>query len=80
MPRHRLTALLVAVALAAGTGAACSKKTPPVARPTQPPPDADMTANRPPAPPEPVAETPPVSVPPEPTVSRADLGSLDDII
>ena len=38
-----------------------------------------MTANRPPAPPEPVTETPPVAVPPEPSVSSADMGSLDDI-
>ena len=80
MPRHRLTVLFLAIALAAGgAGSACKGRRPPVARPTQPPPDTDMTANRPPAPPEPVTEGPPVSVPPEPTVSSADMGSLDEI-
>ena len=78
MSRHRLTALFVALALVAGVGA-CSKKNPPVARPTPPPPDSDVIPSRPPAPPEPVAEPAPVSVPPEPTVSSTDMGSLDDI-
>ena len=80
MPRHRFTVLFLAIALAAGgAGSACKKKSPPIARPTPPPPDTDMTANRPPAPPEPVTEAPPVAVPPEPSVSSADMGSLDDI-
>jgi len=80
MPRHRFTALFLAIALAAGAaGTACKKKNPPIARPTPPPPDTDMTANRPPAPPEPVTEAPPVVVPPEPSVSSADMGSLDEI-
>ena len=80
MPRHRLTVLFLAIALAAGgAGSACKKKSPPIARPTPPPPDTDMTANRPPAPPEPVTEAPPVAVPPEPSVSSADMGSLDEI-
>jgi peptidoglycan-associated lipoprotein len=79
MPRHRLTALFVAIALVASAGAACHKKTPPIARPTPPPPDSDLIASKPPAPPEPVAEPAPVSVPPEPTVSSTDMGSLDDI-
>jgi peptidoglycan-associated lipoprotein len=80
MPRTRLTVLFLAIALAAGAGStACKKKSPPIARPTQPPPDADTSANRPPPPPEPLREAPPVSVPPEPSVSSADLGSLDDI-
>jgi peptidoglycan-associated lipoprotein len=78
MSRHRLTALFVALALVAGVGA-CSKKTPPVARPTPPPPDSDVISSRPPAPPEPVNEPAPVSVPPEPTVSSTDMGTLDDI-
>jgi peptidoglycan-associated lipoprotein len=78
MSRHRLTALFVALALVAGVGA-CSKKNPPVARPTPPPPDSDLIASKPPLPPEPVAEPAPVSVPPEPTVSSTDMGSLDDI-
>jgi peptidoglycan-associated lipoprotein len=80
MSRHRFTVLFLAIALAAGgAGSACKKKSPPIARPTPPPPDTDMTAGRPPAPPEPVTEAPPVSVPPEPTVSSADMGSLDEI-
>jgi hypothetical protein len=80
MPRHRFTVLFLAIALAAGgAGSACKKKSPPIARPTPPPPDTDMTANRPPAPPEPVTEAPPVAVPPEPSVSSADMGSLDEI-
>jgi len=80
MPRHRFTVLVLAIALAAGAaGTACKKKDPPIARPTPPPPDTDMTANRPPAPPEPVTEAPPVAVPPEPSVSSADIGSLDEI-
>jgi len=80
MPRHRITVLFLAIALAAGgAGSACKKNRPPVARPTPPPPDTDTTAGRPPAPPEPVTEAPPVSVPPEPTVSSADMGSLDEI-
>jgi len=77
MPRHRLTVLLVTLTLAA---AACGGKKPPVARPTTPPPpDTEMTTTRPPTPPEPIAEPVPVTVPPEPTVSSADMGSLDDI-
>jgi peptidoglycan-associated lipoprotein len=80
MPRHRFTVLFLAIALAAGgAGSGCKKKNPPIARPTPPPPDTDMTANRPPAPPEPVTEAPPVAVPPEPAVSSADMGSLDEI-
>jgi peptidoglycan-associated lipoprotein len=80
MPRHRFTVLFLAIALAAGgAGSACKGKRPPVARPTPPPPDMDPTAGRPPAPPEPIAEAPPVTVPPEPSVSSADMGSLDDI-
>jgi peptidoglycan-associated lipoprotein len=80
MPRHRFTVMLLAIALAAGgAGSACKKKNPPIARPTPPPPDIDTAGNRPPAPPEPVAEAPPVAVPPEPAVSSADIGSLDEI-
>jgi peptidoglycan-associated lipoprotein len=77
MPRHRLLALsLLALSLVA---AACGGKKPPVARPTMPPPETDMPAARPPAPPEPIAEPAPVTVPPEPSVSSADMGSLDEI-
>jgi peptidoglycan-associated lipoprotein len=59
------------------TFTACAKKTPPVARPTSPPP-ATSTATRPPAPPEPVAE--PQPVPPEPAAPDAlDSRDIDDI-
>ena len=44
-----------------------------------PPPDIDSSAGRPAAPPEPIAEAPPVTVPPDPSVSSADMGSLDEI-
>jgi peptidoglycan-associated lipoprotein len=76
MSRHRLSVLILALTLAA---AGCKGKKPPVARPTPPPPDTEMTTPRPPAPPEPIAEPRPVTVPPEPSVSSADMGSLDDI-
>jgi peptidoglycan-associated lipoprotein len=77
MPRHRLFAVaFLALTLAA---AACHGKKPPVARPTAPPPDTGVTDTRPPAPPEPIAEPRPVTVPPEPSVSSADMGSLDEI-
>jgi peptidoglycan-associated lipoprotein len=59
----------------------CSKKKPPIARPTSPPPSSGATSGeRPPAPPEPVVE--PTPVPPEPTVESSDTmanRSLDDI-
>lgn len=61
--------------------AGCSKKKPPIARPTSPPPStAPTTGERPPAPPEPVVE--PQPVPPEPTVESSDTlanRSLDEI-
>ena len=61
------------------TTAACGSKTPPVARPSPPPPAVASTApGRPPAPPEPVAE--PTVVPPEPVPSDSILSaSLDDL-
>ena len=71
--------LVVGAALVAA--AACGRHTPPIARPTPPPPAAPPTvaeAPRPPAPPEPVVE--PVVVPPEPV--REDSiasASLDDL-
>ena len=78
MPRHRsLVALFVALTLVAAA-AGCKGKKPPVARPIPPPPEMDSSAT-PPAPPEPIAEPRPVTVPPEPSVSSADMGSLDEI-
>jgi peptidoglycan-associated lipoprotein len=58
---------LVALVLAGGM-TACAKKKPPVARPIPPPPASatEPTTDRPPAPPEPVRETP---IPPEPLAS-----------
>jgi peptidoglycan-associated lipoprotein len=53
---------------------ACAKKTPPVARPTDPPPPAGDAAGRPPMPPEPVAE--PTVVPPDPSFED-ELASRD---
>lgn len=78
--RRASVALVVVLAVIAG---ACSKKQPPIARPTPPPPTAtateSATTSRPPAPPEPVRETPP---PAEPTLTdEGNLGSrsLDDL-
>ncbi|HOC17383.1 MAG TPA: peptidoglycan-associated lipoprotein Pal [Vicinamibacterales bacterium] len=70
-----LVALLVAAALGAG---ACRKKTPPVARPVMPPPAATTTPARPPAPPEPVGESPVVA---EPAMAEDTMASrtLDEL-
>jgi peptidoglycan-associated lipoprotein len=67
MKSRRVTAVVVMIVLAAGISA-CAKKKPPVARPIPPPPAAaaDPTTGAPPAPPEPVRETP---MPPEPLAS-----------
>jgi peptidoglycan-associated lipoprotein len=67
------------------TAAACGGKKPPVARPTAPAPSNPSTigsgansGNRPPTPPQPVAE--PVVVPPEPLRDESiSSGSLDEI-
>lgn len=78
MRRTSLTFLLALVVAVA----ACGKKQPPVARPTQPPPavtTTDPNATRPPAPPEPMAE--PITVPEDPALTAGDLSSrsLDEI-
>src|SRR5947199_7171058 len=68
----------VFVVLLIVTAAGCHRNRPPVARPAPPPPNQTTPAQRPPAPPEPVAE-PPI-VPPEP--AREDTiasASLDDL-
>jgi len=78
MTRRANVPVLLAVLLTVGIGA-CSKKTPPVARPMPPP---SATTNTPPPspppPPSPVAE--PVPVPPEP-LAEDTIGSksLDDL-
>lgn len=74
--RIRQIAALVAALVLAGTLGACAKKTPPVARPTNPPPPS-AGSTRPPAPPEPVAE--PEPVPPEPAVEDISSRDIDDI-
>jgi peptidoglycan-associated lipoprotein len=63
------------VILVLGLTAACAKKTPPVARPTPPPPSPTNQGERPPAPPEPVIE--PQPVPPEPVLTEDPLASKD---
>ena len=66
MKSRRVSAVLVAIVVAAGISA-CAKKKPPVARPIPPPPAAAPDPGGvPPAPPEPVRETP---IPPEPLAS-----------
>lgn len=82
-PSRAAAALAIVLAVLAG---ACSKKQPPIARPTAPPPSTSTAAGsgststtRPPAPPEPVRETP---APTETAVpDEGDLGSrsLDDL-
>jgi peptidoglycan-associated lipoprotein len=68
-----LALILIVLALAAGL--ACrGKKTPPVARPTPPPPASEPSAPRPPTPPEPTQEP---TIPPEPKVDEADLNAKD---
>jgi len=77
MTQMRKPGIAVAALVLATAFTACAKKTPPVARPTTPPPAAS-TATRPPAPPEPVAE--PQPVPPEPAAPDAlDSRDIDDI-
>jgi peptidoglycan-associated lipoprotein len=66
---------VIAVVLVLGLTAACAKKTPPVARPTPPPPSPTTQGERPPAPPEPVIE--PQPVPPEPVLTEDPLASKD---
>ncbi len=78
MQMRRSLMIGAALVLVAGVGA-CAKKTPPVARPTAPPPANSTTASRPPAPPEPVTE--PQPMPPEPVPAEDSLSArdIDDI-
>ena len=78
MMKHRYAVLAVVVLLALGSG--CAKKQPPVARPTTPPPgSSSVDPNRPPSPPQPVAE--PQPVPPEPlaedTLASRDIDEIN---
>lgn len=76
---RRANALMVLAVLLSVVAGACSKKTPPVARP-MPPPSATGTTTPPPSPPpppSPVAE--PVPVPPMPVEDTIGSKSLDDL-
>lgn len=76
---RKTSALMVLAVLVTVLVGACSKKTPPVARP-MPPPAATGTTTPPPSPPpppSPVAE--PVPVPPMPVEDTIGSKSLDDL-
>ena len=82
----RLIRFVALVLVVAATTTACSRKKPPVARPTPPPPSAGAGAGAtPPAPPAPLPEPePPVaSVPAEPAISGSNVDynarSLDEL-
>jgi peptidoglycan-associated lipoprotein len=76
MQMSRFAMVTSAMVLALTLGA-CAKKTPPVAKPTTPPPGS-TGANRPPTPPTPVTEPQPVPV--EPSASdKLEGRDLDDI-
>ena len=82
----RLIRLVALVLVVAATTTACSRKKPPVARPTPPPPSAGAGAGTtPPAPPAPLPEPePPVaSVPAEPSITGSNVDynarSLDEL-
>ena len=73
-PASKVVFILAVIALMT-TAMACRKDTPPITRPTPPPPSS---AARPPAPPEPVEE--PTGVPPEPIAEdNIASASLDDL-
>lgn len=75
---RKTNALMVLAVLVTIVVGACSKKTPPVARPMPPPMPAATTAPpAPPPPPSPVAE--PVPVPPMPVEDTIGSKSLDDL-
>lgn len=75
---RRAQSLMVMVVLLSVVVGACSKKTPPVARPMPPPMSGAETAPpAPPPPPSPVAE--PVPVPPMPMEDTIGSKSLDDL-
>lgn len=80
----RLRNAVLVVLVLGLTAGACGKKKPPVARPSPPPPGGTMTSgsgtgsNRPPSPPEPIAE--PSIVPPEPVPNDAvGSRSIDEL-
>ncbi|MGH9310401.1 MAG: peptidoglycan-associated lipoprotein Pal [Vicinamibacterales bacterium] len=68
-----------AVVMAVLLVGACAKRTPPIAKPTPPPPGTSTDASRTPAPPTPVEE--PRPVPPEPVaddpIASRDIGDIN---
>ena len=74
---RRAHSLMVMVVLLSVVVGACSKKTPPVARPMPPPMPPATAPPPPPPPPNPVAE--PVPVPPMPVEDTIGSKSLDDL-
>lgn len=74
---RKVNGLLVFAVLLTVLVGACSKKTPPVARPMPPPATANTAPPPPPPPPSPVAE--PVPVPPMPMEDTIGSKSLDDL-
>lgn len=74
---RKTNALMVLAVLVTMVVGACSKKTPPVARPMPPPPMTQASPPPPPPPPSPVEE--PVPVPPMPVEDTIATKSLDDL-
>ena len=73
---HSLRVMVVLLAVMVG---ACSKKTPPIARPMPPPPPMSTAPPAPPPPPAPVSEPVPVPMPPMPVEDTIGSKSLDDL-
>jgi peptidoglycan-associated lipoprotein len=78
MNKRAHSLMVVAVLLAVVVGA-CSKKTPPVARPMPPPMPSATAPPAPPPPPTPVSEPVPVPMPPMPAEDAIGSKSLDDL-
>lgn len=76
---RRAQSLMVMVVLLSVVVGACSKKTPPVARPMPPPMPTTTAPPAPPPPPSPVSEPVPVPVPPMPVEDTIGSKSLDDL-
>jgi peptidoglycan-associated lipoprotein len=77
--RREVKSQIVLVVLLTVLVGACSKKTPPVARPMPPPMPVDTAPAKPPEPPTPVMEPPMVEVPPLPPEDTVGSRSLDDL-
>ncbi len=76
--RLALSGLFILVTLLVLSAGACTKKTPPVARPIPPPPPTAVAPDKPPAPAEPLKE--PAMVPTAPIAEdKVGAGTLDEI-